>query len=499
MENSAFLLSTQKKYLLYALLLLPSLLFPFASILRHFLYNGAYVLDSGWFAFLLSQGDLTLKNPAVIGEHSYFSTHISPTFIVASFFSKLLGLKPHIAMALWQTLIFSSFYFAAVIFTRSILNGLTTRSLALVCVVVCFVPFSGLSLAILGYPHTEAMGMGLAFLTIALLTVEARWSQVVSWVLLILAWGVREDVGFHVFALIMSYLTLSLISKQRPPHWRRFLTAAILSLGYSIIAVKIQKHFYVDDDAFSRIYSGQPPWSHLSLDFALKRIEFFIVERAYISWPIVVAMVCAAVMRSLLVLTPVLAFAPWLILNLVASADSAGTLMGYYAYPLLALFMWPLFLAQQSGSQPSKAFTLVVLAFALLLSSWFKAGSLKLLNPVHFRLLFNGSYEMRSCQAETFLAQSDGIATIMDPSFAALFPERYARRTVFFPPEETKDKDYVLLWRNSFGAGLFTNSVFGQEQFVKVFEDGTTFSVWRNKSGSASEVDWSSLFAKCGS
>jgi len=47
-------------------ILLPAAILPFTGMLYHFLREGAYYLDSGFFGYLLSQADLVMTNAPVL-------------------------------------------------------------------------------------------------------------------------------------------------------------------------------------------------------------------------------------------------------------------------------------------------------------------------------------------------------------------------------------------------------------------------------------------------
>jgi len=63
----------------------------------------------------------------------------------------------------------------------------------------------------------------------------------------------------------------------------------------------------------------------------------FSKGKSYLSAPLIICTFYTSKRRDPLLAVPLLAFLPWMLVNLSASAPAAGTLMGYYAYPLLAL------------------------------------------------------------------------------------------------------------------------------------------------------------------
>jgi len=479
------------------LLVIPSVLLPSSLIVKHFLADGPFVLDSGWFAYLVSMSSWTMNNPPFIGESSYFSTHISPTFFVSSFFANALRLKPFVALAGWQIITCSSMAITAYLFLQKRLFTEPDKMQNFrTAAVVALLPLSGLSIAMLRYPHTEAMGISLGFLSLALVLSHQRVWQIFSWLILLLALGVREDVGFHLFGLSMTFLCLSVLKKSPPQQWKRILTLAVVSFFYSALVIIIQKIFYSEYSAFSRIYSGSPAWAHVNLEFIWERIKYIILHRGHWAWPFIATLIFALLRRNILLLTPVFAVTPWLFLNLFAFEQQAGTLVAYYAYPMLAIFSWPL-LQNYLASDPQKERRVYVnFTLALLVISWISSDSLKNFSPLHLRHALNGSYEMRLCLADTYISKA-GDNAAMDSSFAALFPERYSRQMIYVGAEETSNKDYVLLWYDSYAARVFTNSAISKNQFTKIAGDERTFSVWQNNAKPGGDIDWQILLQRC--
>jgi len=485
------------QYLWFLGLLIPSILLPLSFIVKHFLADGPFVLDSGWFAYLLSMSSWDMKNPPFIGESSYFSTHISPTFVVSSFVANALQLKPFVALAGWQIITCIAMSFTAYLFLQKRLFTEHDRMQNFrTAVVVAFLPLSGLSISILRYPHTEAMGISLGFLSLALVLSHQQVWQFFSWLILLLALGVREDVGFHLFGLSMTFLCLSVLRKNPPQQWKRILTFAIVSFVYSVVVINIQKLFHAEYSAFSRIYSGSPAWAHVNLEFVWDRIKYAFLYRGHWAWPLIATLIFALLRRNILLLTPVLAVIPWLCLNLFAFAEQAGSLVAYYAYPMLSIFSWPLLQNYLAPDTLKDRSLYVNFTLALLVISWISSDSLKNFSPLHLKHALNGSYELRSCLVETYISKAGDNAS-MDSSFSALFPERYSRQMIYVGAEETANKDYVLLWHESYAARQFTNSAISKEQFTKVAGDERTFSVWKNNTKAKDDVDWQLMLQRC--
>ena len=485
-------------------ILLPAALLPFTAIIYHFLFQGAYFLDSGYFAYLLAKADLVMTNPPVLGPGQYMATHVSPSFWPMQYFAKMFGILPHVALGLWQALIFMGMALAGVLFIERSQLDAKVRHSRWTFFAALLLPFSGLALSILIYPHTEAMAMSGLFLCFALWLEDARWAHGLAWVIFVFTLGVREDVGFHVFGLLMTFLVLAWWSKQIPEGWKRLLLAALLGFVYSLAILKFQKANFNGDDAFARIYSGQPAWAHLSFEFLTHRLLEMLTHKPYLSVPAVIYMIYAARKKQILMAVPLLAYVPWVLVNLSAVAPTAGSLMSYYAYPLLALFIWPLVMLRLQAGRLSGAeqrglvlFCVGMLAVSILgFRSAMGRRLFHWMNPVHLALLFDGSYDEHKCAVENFLKVGSG-SKIMGQQFSALFPAAYSKTEVFFEPHEAVQKDYVMIWKNGYFIDKFEEEPGIRENFEKHFSDESVNVIWKRKNAPEPAVNWGEVFAPC--
>jgi len=485
-------------------ILLPAAILPFTGMLYHFLREGAYYLDSGFFGYLLSQADLVMTNPPVLEPGQYMATHVSPSFWPMQLFAKTFGILPHVAVGLWQALIFVGMAIAGILFLERSQLEPGLRESRWTFTAALLLPFSGLALSILIYPHTEAMAVSGLFVSFALWLDPRRWVQVLAWGIFILTLGVREDVGFHVFGLLMTFLVLAWWSKQAPEGWSRLLAAALVGFIYSAVVLKFQKVNFTGDDAFARIYSGQPAWAHVNVQFLAQRVFEMLIHKPYLSVPAVIYAVYAFRKKQILMAVPLLAYVPWVVVNLSAVAPTAGSLMSYYAYPLLALFIWPLVMLRLGAGRLSGAEQrgLVLLCVGMLVVSilGFRSAMGRRLfhwmNPVHLSLLFDGSYSEHKCVVEKFL--STGLGTkIMAPQYGALFPAEFSKAEVFFEPPEAVQKDYVMIWKDGYFVDKFEKDSGIRENFEKYFSDSSVNVIWKRKNAPEPAVNWGEVFAPC--
>ena len=63
---------------------------------RHYYINGGYIMDTAWYAHLISNVSYKLTNPSVISNGnpiSYYNTHISPGFFLYALISPFKNLS----------------------------------------------------------------------------------------------------------------------------------------------------------------------------------------------------------------------------------------------------------------------------------------------------------------------------------------------------------------------------------------------------------------------
>jgi hypothetical protein len=170
---------------------------------------------------------------------------------------------------------------------------------------------------------------------------------------------VREDAGLHLSVpMVLCALVLTFYGRPRPEArilWR----FAVVALGYAALAF-VFKHAAFAADNFSRAYSGNPPWQHITSQFLSERFWFYLTERTYITLPLLVTLAWAAFSRNPLLPLGYIACLPWMALHFVAISYTTGTLAYYYsfpfwlslAWPLLALRLWPPARAQRPARWP---------------------------------------------------------------------------------------------------------------------------------------------------
>jgi hypothetical protein len=203
----------------------------------------------------------------------------------------------------------------------------------------------GIALALSGIPANAAwLGhyeMAIPAVVILFFVALVRGNNRTAAVALVCALALREDVGFHVATLLVPLVWLD---RARAPSdvqtsARTFAGAAVLG---STLALGVQTAFLGRHDVFALVYSGDPPFAHLTLDEIGARLGFVAMHRPYLVVPALLALGYAAKKRDARLAVGWLAALPWIALQLSASHPSIARLYAHYPFPLVVSLAWPL-------------------------------------------------------------------------------------------------------------------------------------------------------------
>lgn len=311
-------------------------------ILNHFLVYGAPLLDGGLFAGMLEgRGGPGLSFPTAVSvpdETRFWATHFSPTLLFAPVLQSIL----HVPPIPWLALVLGFTYglLGLSICWLLVLQTPTSVRNAAFCLVgtLAFLACRPILMAV-NYPHFEFLFVSLVLL-FGIACAYGR--KAIALLLLTLAIGVREDCGFHFFAVAATYLVLIRLTRPLTQTERHLAWFALYAFCWSVLALAAQRTFFPGDNALARIYLGDPPLAHVTSTFVSERLSVFVTERLDIilMWGWLIGL--AAITRTLKPLAGVLAFLPWTILNLFAFAEGPSKLGLYYAFPVVLGFLWPL-------------------------------------------------------------------------------------------------------------------------------------------------------------
>jgi hypothetical protein len=230
----------------------------------------------------------------------------------------------------------------------------------------------------------------------------------------------------------------------------------------------MQRLLFPETSAFARVYLGNPPLAHLTAGLIADRMLFFLFGRPYVLYPALGACIWAVRARNPYIVLAFAANIPWLLVHLLAKSPLAGTLVSYYAFPLLVALAWPLLgvmLQRQrtgNGADPTSA----VAGFAMLLALSFVPG-IGIHDPGQLPLpRAFWDPPSRAWQAATDRAVA-AISTarpllgrvLVDNSIAAIAPNGFLQGEVPFllgneniPSEVTASPDVVVFFAEGYDA-----------------------------------------------
>jgi hypothetical protein len=339
----------------------------FSFIFNHFFNTGAFFLDSGFFADLMWHKGWGLPNPAValvapdFPPRSYYGIHFSPLLAMISqitwwlpfdhvdIFATYMGLAQGLlGFVMWRLMIKLPFQrdaaWAAVATLLSVAFAM-----------------NGLVLGIITYPHIELLIPPLLLATLCLLLEDKFLAAAV---VCGLALVIREDVGFHFFAVASLVVLLNWWGRREFPSQRALIIFAAAAFTYSCIAITVQHYFFASHSTFSWVYVGHPPFAHLTPEFVATRVASFFDARLYIWLPLLLICISTILFRNWYAMVGVVSVLPWLLLHLLAQSDAAGMLSIHYTFPIVVGVGWSILaIVYDTGREARRSSTLVKLFF----------------------------------------------------------------------------------------------------------------------------------------
>lgn len=333
-------------------------------ILTHF-SSDAYLVDSGWLAYLFESADPLLHNPSGVNDLSFYAHHLSPhIFLFGAPLATVFGLTGIQIFACHQGfffgLLFLSFYLMAV---RA---GMRRRDR--IVATVSAVLFGGLSNALFqaaAYPHYE-----IAMISIASLAIAAWLAQYRPVFILCLTWLplVREDGGFYAAAACLACAVLTLDTGRRMDSSIRFLIVlALVGVIASAASFVIKAWCFPGFDAFAGNFSGRS-WSHVTLAFAFARVQAMVSNLNIIPVLLGCALLSAFDIRYM---TGLVLMSPVYLLHLFAIRPEHGHFTLYFALPwLLPCAIWlAVYVSRSKMSHTALTEAAVILVVALALAA----------------------------------------------------------------------------------------------------------------------------------
>lgn len=311
----------------------------YQQIENMFYGGGAYLMDAGWFAHVLSNPSMPAENPRVFveeGQPTYFAMHVTPTLPVWGAMAQLLHWSPAHSFAMFQGAVHAALVIAGVAAAAYFRPGRFRLWLGLAVGVT--LAFSPIAMSAIGYPHTEPAIPVLIILFILALAAR-RW--LLAAILFVACAGLREDAGLHLALFLMAYAALDWIQHRKwDANVRIAAIAAAAGVAAGVIGFAAKSLLFPGYDNFSMIYSGNG-FDHLSIGFYVERVYRLLVLRPELLALFAIPVAAAAISRRLSDLAPIAATGPWLLLSISATSSRPGELFSYYAFPFLVMQAWP--------------------------------------------------------------------------------------------------------------------------------------------------------------
>ena len=109
----------------------------------------------------------------------------------------------------------------------------------------------------------------------------------------------------------------------------------------ALSAIYVQKNFFIADDALTRIYLGEPPFSHINLNSFIERLGYFTSFYLWFMVPFFVYLIIFIFSRNILFIIGFISCIPWFTLNFFALGGVASRFELYYGFPFLIGIIFP--------------------------------------------------------------------------------------------------------------------------------------------------------------
>jgi hypothetical protein len=417
-------------------------------ILTFFLDKGAHFFDGGWFAYTTWRNDLLLSAPEVHpwGKIPYLRQHLALWFWPLNGLSYLLNTDHIHYFARWIGAIhafgFVTGYATARLgFKRGGWEG--WPALLGPVAIGFFFAFNGIALATLAYPHFEII---IPFAICALLTtLVAGWFKTAI-VLFVLTVTLRTDAGFHLALFCGAWASAKAIELRCLRDKRVLIPFGFAAAGFlfSATGYAIQAIALPGGNQFRNIYLGKVPFAHLTADLIQSRLQSLLFNRTYAIAGFAGCLVAWIASRRLIFLTGIAAGMPWLLINLIAYSNAAGTFSIYYSFPFAVLLLWPLIFLHEAPERRRFVILIVTtvgLATSLVLSSTpSQNGKLW-----RYALLPKPTEELAEANRilNALVDRFDMAGTQVDSASASIVGHRVNRRS-FFQVRRSRPADAII-------------------------------------------------------
>lgn len=445
----------QGDWLLGALVFLFSFIVHASYIFNHFYVHGAYFLDSGLYADMMWRSGFFCMTPEQ-GHHttagmSYFAVHTTILVGIFSLLSNWVSFDHVTWFAVYQGLSFGllaySIYFIGRVFYWRPGWG---WAIIWTLLPLAFV-HSGLAIAVADYPHLEVAACGPGILFFANL-IRKAWRQAFLW--MFLAVIVREDVGFHLAAILGLHLTYFWFKNESDRvRLRRQIQFLCMALAASLILLVLQKVAFPLESTFHQTYVSLGS-EEGGLNRMARNFQRFLEHRAYLWAPWLVAVAWSIVRRDGVLGLALGAYLPWTVLNLHGTREEPGSLFAYYGYPFFFSFAWiVLSPAWSSTIRASRAPWVLLTCCCLSAVALGKARMISFFHNAKPKPEFRQGMLAREVLKKFDLHRETAGRGFVDGAVLSLGEALIPAGSWVSRPPMAKSPSFILTWRDSFDQG----------------------------------------------
>jgi hypothetical protein len=343
-------------------------------IYTHF-SNDAYLLDSGWLAYLFESADPLLRNPSGINELSFYAHHLQPhIFLFGAPLSYLCGLTGIEIFAYHQGLFFGLFFISLYLIVASAHLRFGHRMIGTLVAILVGTLANALFQAA-AYPHVE-----IAMIAVSSLAVAAWFGEYRRLFAFCLLWLplIREDGGLYVTFTCLVCIAVEFMPNPRlDSRTLRLLILALAGIIVSACSLSLKAWFFPGFDTFSSNFSGHS-WDHVSVGFLADRLKAAIGSLNIA--PVLVGCLLLSVF-DVRYMTGLVLLSPLYLLHLLSVRSEHGHFTLYYALPwLLPCTVWlVVFVRRSRSSALSTAESVLLLVLSLSITA-----------PIHAAVGTNG-------------------------------------------------------------------------------------------------------------
>jgi hypothetical protein len=313
----------------------------FFQIANLFYATGAYFWDTGWYAYNMSVAAFPPVNPPIFveeGHTTYFRFHFAPIMSLWGTLSAPFGLAPAVSFGIFQGVLHAILFVIGFLWLRAP-GDTDSRWLAPFLLGLLFA-FNPITVVAIGYPHTETAIPAL-FLLFAFLAGRRRHGFALLAFALMLS--VRGDAGFHAATFLWTFAIAEALSTRRfGPAVRVAAALGAAGFAYSVVAFTVQRTLFPGFDNLHSVYLGPGFFDHLSIELYVTRLLHLLTHRPELFAMWLAPVLWGAIRRDFAVFAGAAAVLPWFLLNISAVRGPPSELFGYYAFPFLIVFFWPL-------------------------------------------------------------------------------------------------------------------------------------------------------------